>query len=219
MEDHPTSHNQWLTLSLSLPSPFSPTHSSSLVMLSQHQELAQPSKLQAARRRAKKATKKTTKTATVPQPFPWATTKRTIVHTLEHLFANKIISISGTVECKACQKQYDMQFNLQEKFHEVERFILRKIQGMHDRAPHCWMNPALSKCGLCDNTMVPMMPKRKRNINWLFLFLGQMIGCCSHYQLKYFNSHQDIISTVAKNRLVYLVYLGLNKQLKPPFDL
>ncbi|MED6134672.1 hypothetical protein PIB30_039221, partial [Stylosanthes scabra] len=200
MEDHPVNHDQWLTLSLSRPLPFPPTHSSSAAPLSQHQEPAQPRKLQTARRRAKRATKKTTKTATVPSPFPWATTKRATVHTLKYLLANKIMSISGTVECKACQKQYDMEFDLQEKFREVERFILRKIRGMHDRAPRCWMNPALPKCGLCGNTVVPVMPERKRNINWLFLFLGQMIGCCSHHQLKYFNSHQDIISTAAKNR-------------------
>ncbi|RYR51031.1 hypothetical protein Ahy_A06g026083 isoform D [Arachis hypogaea] len=48
-----------------------------------------------------------------------------------------------------------------------------------------------------------------------------MIGCCKLSQLKYFCKHADIHLTGAKDRLVYYIYLGLCKQLKPqgPFDL
>ncbi|RYR51030.1 hypothetical protein Ahy_A06g026083 isoform C [Arachis hypogaea] len=85
------------------------------------------------------------------------------------------------------------------------------------------MAPVLPNCEFCNgkNTAVPVIAAKKRNINWLFLFLGQMIGCCKLSQLKYFCKHADIHLTGAKDRLVYYIYLGLCKQLKPqgPFDL
>ncbi|KAL1351819.1 hypothetical protein HN51_015697 [Arachis hypogaea] len=217
MDDGTINNDQWLTLSLSLPSPPTPPHSSQ-----EDQKPAQPLMLPAAMtRRTKKATAKT-KTID-PPPFPWATTKLATVHTLEHLLANKISSITGTVKCRSCQKQYEMDFDLEGKFREVARFVIKKNRDTHDRAPSSWMAPVLPNCEFCNgkNTAVPVIAAKKRNINWLFLFLGQMIGCCKLSQLKYFCKHADIHLTGAKDRLVYYIYLGLCKQLKPqgPFDL
>ncbi|XP_025703622.1 uncharacterized protein [Arachis hypogaea] len=205
MDDGTINNDQWLTLSLSLPSPPTPPHSSQ-----EDQKPAQPLMLPAAMtRRTKKATAKT-KTID-PPPFPWATTKLATVHTLEHLLANKISSITGTVKCRSCQKQYEMDFDLEGKFREVARFVIKKNRDTHDRAPSSWMAPVLPNCEFCNgkNTAVPVIAAKKRNINWLFLFLGQMIGCCKLSQLKYFCKHADIHLTGAKDRcgLIYLFLL------------
>ena len=161
------------------------------------------------------------KAETIDPPFPWATTTRATVHNLEHLLAHNMKSINGTVKCKGCQEQYDIEFDLEEKFNEVARFVTRNKCNMHDRAPDAWTNPVLPTCTRCgqENSLRPVTTK-KRNTNWLFLLLGQMIGCCKLSHLKYFCKHTMNHSTAAKDRLVYLTYLGLCKQLQPqgPFD-
>jgi len=157
------------------------------------------------------------KSATVSPPFPWATSKRAVVHTLDHLLSVlKLKTISGTLECKDCKFQQDIQFDLVENFEKVTRFIEGRRNEMCDRAPDEWMNPVIPNCESCgkEKAMHPMMTK-KRNINWLFLLLGQMIGCCKLDQLKYFCKHADIHRTGAKNRLVFSTYFGLCKQLQP----
>jgi len=157
------------------------------------------------------------KSATVPPPFPWATSKRAILHTLDHLLSVlKLKTISGTLECKVCKSQQDIQFDLVENFEKVTRFIEERRNEMCDRAPGEWMNPVIPNCESCgqEKAMYPLMTK-KRNINWLFLLLSQMIGCCKLDQLKYFCKHADIHRTGAKNRLIYSTYFGLCKQLQP----
>jgi len=157
------------------------------------------------------------KSATVPPPFPWATSKRAILHTLDHMLSVlKLKTISGTLECKVCKFQQDIQFDLVENFEKVTRFIEERRNEMCDRAPGEWMNPVIPNCESCgeEKAMHPLMTK-KRNINWLFLLLGQMIGCCKLDQLKYFCKHADIHRTGAKNRLIYSTYFGLCQQLQP----
>ncbi|XP_009783149.1 uncharacterized protein [Nicotiana sylvestris] len=159
---------------------------------------------------------------TITPPYPWATTKRAIVHTLDYLISNGITVISGEVQCKKCQQQYQIQYDLQEKFKEIATFILKTKSVMRDRAPIIWMNPNLPNCKYCNqnNCVKPIISERRSSINWLFLLLGQMIGCCKLDALKYFCMHTKNHRTGAKDRLVYLTYLELCKQLDPegPFD-
>ncbi|XP_057440626.1 formin-like protein 7 [Lotus japonicus] len=153
---------------------------------------------------------------TVPPPFPWATSKRAIVHSLEHLRSQGVTEITGTVTCKRCDEQRDITFNLEEKFSEVARFIEENRFDLHDRAPAQWSNPVLPTCERCgtENSLKPVITK-KRSINWLFLLLGQMVGCCKLEQLKYFCKHAMNHRTGAKDRLLYSTYIGLCKQLHP----
>jgi len=158
-----------------------------------------------------------TKSLTVPPPFPWATSKRATVHTLDHLLSDlKLKIISGTLECKVCKFQQDIQFDLVENFKKVTRFIEERRNEMCDRAPGEWMNPMIPNCESCgkEKAMHPLITK-KRNINWLFLLLSQMIGCCKLHQLKYFCKHADINRSGGKDRLISSTYLGLCKQLQP----
>ncbi|KAM1106137.1 hypothetical protein ACFX13_003083 [Malus domestica] len=162
------------------------------------------------------------KSETVPAPFPWATTRRAMVHSLEYLHSRQIVTITGEVQCKRCERQYEMDYNLKEKFLEVGSFIAGNKSMMRDRAPSVWMNPVLPACKFCkqENSAKPIIGDKKKVINWLFLLLGQMLGCCTLEQLKYFCKHTKNHRTGAKDRVLYLTYLGLCKQLDPngPFD-
>ncbi|WCJ33887.1 hydroxyproline-rich glycoprotein family protein [Euphorbia peplus] len=172
------------------------------------------------RSNGRKITPPTDKTLT--PPFPWATNKRATVHSLEELTARKIEKITGLVQCKRCEKQYEMWFNLREKFMEVGSYIANNKEAMHDRAPSVWISPVLPTCKFCEqeNSVKPVISEKKKSINWLFLLLGQMLGCCTLDQLKYFCKHTENHRTGAKDRVLYLTYLGLCKQLQPhgPFD-
>ncbi|KAL3843472.1 hypothetical protein ACJIZ3_000875 [Penstemon smallii] len=162
------------------------------------------------------------KSATVPPPFPWATNLRATVHSLNYLLTNQINTINGDVQCKRCERQYKISFNLQEKFNDIGSYIAQNKAQMHDRAPAVWMIPAFPTCRFCEqeNSAKPVIADKKKAINWLFLLLGQMLGCCTLDQLKYFCKHTKNHRTGAKDRVLYLTYLGLCKQLNPngPFD-
>jgi hypothetical protein len=201
---------------VSLPNPITSTSNSNRKVLGAgRRQCSQPSSCPAKRRKLK--------SDTVPPPFPWTTSKRATVHTLDHLLSElKLKTISGTLQCKFCNFQQDnIQFDLVEKFKKVTEFIEENKHEMHDRAPDAWINPGLPRCVSCgkEKAMEPLITK-KRNINWLFLLLGEMIGCCKLKHLKYFCKHSDIHRTGAKDRLIYLTYLGLCKQLQPegPFN-
>ncbi|XP_044489985.1 uncharacterized protein LOC123214283 [Mangifera indica] len=159
---------------------------------------------------------------TVPALFPWSTTKRATVQSFDYLVSKNITSISGDVHCRKCEKKYKMEYDLLEKFLEVWRFIADNKSSMHDRAPNVWMNPVLPTCRFCrqENCARPVIPLKKKQMNWLFLLLGQLLGCCTLDQLKYFCKHTKNHRTGAKDRVLYLTYLGLCKQLDPtgPFD-
>ncbi|KAE9585481.1 hypothetical protein Lalb_Chr25g0289421 [Lupinus albus] len=87
---------------------------------------------------------------------------------------------------------------------------------MHDRAPESWVKHVLPTCNRCrkENSLKPVLNStKKKTIIWLFLLLGQMIGCCSLDYLKYFYKHTKNHRTRAKDLLIYLTYLDLCKQL------
>ncbi|ESR42237.1 hypothetical protein CICLE_v10012452mg [Citrus x clementina] len=156
------------------------------------------------------------KTETIPAPFPWATTRRATVHSLEYLTSHNMNKISGEVQCKRCEQKYEIEYDLHAKFMEVASFISENKYTMHDRAPAIWMNPNLPNCKFCgqSNCVKPILGKKK-SINWLFLLLGHMLGCCKLSELKYFCKHTRNHRTGAKDRVLYLTYLSLCKQLDP----
>ncbi|KAJ8767118.1 hypothetical protein K2173_013515 [Erythroxylum novogranatense] len=159
---------------------------------------------------------------TVPVLYPWATDQLARVHSLEHLRSKQIETISGLVQCKKCERKYEIGFNLEDKFAEIWNFIARNKSSMHDRAPAVWLNPVYPRCKYCnlENGVRPVMAENNKEINWLFLLLGQMLGLLTLEQLKYFCKHTKNHRTGAKDRVLYLTYLGLCKQLDPngPFD-
>ena len=148
--------------------------------------------------------------------------RRKTVHSLDYLLSIKIETTTGLVSCNRCEKQYEIGFDLRAKFEEIGAFIAENKSFMHDRAPSDWMNPVLPRCQFCkqENSAKPVIANKKQKINWLFLLLGQMLGCCTLDQLKYFCKHTKNHRTGAKDRVLYLAYLGLCKQLHPngPFD-
>ncbi|KAI4342374.1 hypothetical protein MLD38_027013 [Melastoma candidum] len=174
------------------------------------------------RRVMSSAAREMARNETIVPPFPWATDRRATIYSFESLVSRRIEVIQGTVQCKKCEKSFEIEYNLKQKFIEIGRYIADNKASMRDRAPLAWMNPALPRCKFCnqDNIAKPVLPHDKDRINWLFLLLGQMIGCCTLDQLKYFCEHTKNHRTGAKDRIVYYTYLGLCKQLDPagPFD-
>ncbi|XP_010526926.1 PREDICTED: uncharacterized protein LOC104804357 [Tarenaya hassleriana] len=156
----------------------------------------------------------------IPAPYPWATTRPAKVHAMRDLVSNGINLISGQVQCKRCEKVVTIHYNLREKFVEIFRYIVENKERLRDRAPSQWMSPRLPPCETCESGMKPVMREKKEEINWLFLLLGQMLGCCTLEQLRYFCDKSKIHRTGAKDRVLYLTYLALCKQLDPsgPFD-
>ncbi|XP_061372688.1 uncharacterized protein LOC133315133 [Gastrolobium bilobum] len=157
----------------------------------------------------------------IPPPFPWATNRKATVHSLNYLYQNQILTITGDVQCKRCDRKFGMEYNLKEKFDQVKNYISMKESTMRDRAPDVWTSPMLPTCKYCgqENSLKPIVAQRKKSINWLFLWLGQMLGCCTLDQLKYFCKHNKKHRTGAKDRVLYLTYLELFKQLDPNFVL
>nr|XP_043609754.1 uncharacterized protein LOC122581584 [Erigeron canadensis] len=153
------------------------------------------------------------KSKTIQPPFIWATEHRAHVRSLKYLIDNDINTISGDMECKRCQKVYKVEYNLEEKFKEVFEYVENNKHTFYDRAPELWTHPVLPKCEFChqENSMKPVINKKK-SINWLFLFLGQMLGCCTLEQLKYFCKHTGNHRTGAKDRVLFLTYIELCKQ-------
>ncbi|XP_073065997.1 uncharacterized protein [Primulina eburnea] len=162
------------------------------------------------------------KSLEIAPPYPWATNRRATVHSLQHLLSIQIHIITGEVQCKRCERNYEMGFDLRQKLLEIFPFIIANKSQMCDRAPAAWMNPALPPCRFCkeENCVKPIVSDKKKTVNWLFLLLGQMLGFCTLGQLKYFCKHTKKHRTGAKDRVLYLTYLGLCKQLDPdgPFD-
>ncbi|KAK6143487.1 hypothetical protein DH2020_023835 [Rehmannia glutinosa] len=163
------------------------------------------------------------KSATISPPFPWSTNRRATVHSLDYLLSNEITTITGDVKCKKCERLHTMDFELKQKFNEIGLYIAQQKPALCQRAPKTWLDPTLPGCRFCgqENSVRPVISEKKRSINWLFLLLGQMVGLCTLDQLKYFCKHTDNHRTGAKDRVLYLTYLGLCKQLCPggPFDL
>ncbi|PKI62136.1 hypothetical protein CRG98_017509 [Punica granatum] len=107
-----------------------------------------------------------------------------------------------------------MQYDLKEKFAELWEYIANNRCFMHNRAPDQWLNPALPNCRHCEQSnCVRPIPTKKKAINWLFLLLGQLLGCCKLAELKYFCKHTSNHRTGAKDRVLYSTYMGLCTQL------
>ncbi|CAH9093965.1 unnamed protein product [Cuscuta europaea] len=187
---------------------------------SSHSQLIPPR--QVRRRRNLTETPHEGKSENVPSLFPWSTNKRATIQNLSYLMSNKIFTITGDVQCKRCERTYEMGFDLREKFYEIGKFIMENKENMHDRAPDVWRNPVLPTCRFCEQekSIKPVIASSKKAINWLFLLLGQLLGCCTLEQLRYFCKHTQNHRTGAKDRILYLTYLSLCKQLDPtgPFD-
>lgn len=163
------------------------------------------------------------KNKNIEAPFPWATSKRATVHTLEYLLSHKLTTITGIVECRNCHAQREIEFDLMEKFKKVSDFILENKQELYNREMIDWMMvPMFLNCNSCwfKNCMKPVISQKKRGINWLFYLLGDMIGCCTILQLQYFCRHTQGLRYVNKDQLIYFTYFELCKQLLPegPFD-
>ncbi|PRQ43368.1 hypothetical protein RchiOBHm_Chr3g0467741 [Rosa chinensis] len=189
---------------------------------SNHEASAAGSSRSSRARRSSAQTLREGKTEDIPAPYPWATTKRAQVYSRRYLLSNGIKKISGAVQCKKCDQKYEIEYDLEQKFEEVATYVSQHKSAMRDRAPAVWMTPTLPDCKFCGQTncVKPEMDK-KRSINWLFLLLGQMLGMCKLNELKYFCKHTKNHRTGAKDRVLYLTYLGLLKQLEPngPFDI
>lgn len=177
-------------------------------------------------RRARRNPSKTPpagKSPTVQPAFPWSDENRATVRSLSYLRANQISVITGDVQCKKCELKFTMELDLEQRFREISTFIAENKVQLFQRAPKSWSSPALPSCGHCnqENCVKPEMSDKKRSINWLFLFLSQLLGCCTLEQLKYFCKHTKNHRTGAKDRVLFLAYLALCKQLDPngPYDL
>ncbi|RZC70793.1 hypothetical protein C5167_033922 [Papaver somniferum] len=156
-------------------------------------------------------------------PFEWATNRFAKIHGRDHLISKGIHTITGEVQCKKCEHRCSLEYDLQSKLLEVGSFIYHNKEDLCHRATDNWMTPRLETCPRCDqpNSLKPVMPSDKGLINWLFLLLGQMIGCCTLEQLKFYCDKNSLHRTGAKDRLIFLTYLSLCKQLDPtgPFEL
>ncbi|KAI9123809.1 hypothetical protein K1719_005109 [Acacia pycnantha] len=133
-----------------------------------------------------------------------------------HLEKNFIYTVTGTVRCNKCGKEYPVVFNIEEKLKQFESFVESKKRTMHNRAPPEWTSPQSLVCEHCTGDGVrPVIDVRKDNINWLFLFLGQMLGYCTLEQLKYFCACTQNHCTGSKDRVLYYTYREIFKQLRP----
>ncbi|XP_056690597.1 uncharacterized protein [Spinacia oleracea] len=70
---------------------------------------------------------------TIRPPFPWAKDRRAKVHSMNYLVANRINTISGEVKCNKCEQVSTLNFNLREKFQEVDNFMQTEEHDMHNR--------------------------------------------------------------------------------------
>ncbi|TVT99366.1 hypothetical protein EJB05_55254, partial [Eragrostis curvula] len=153
-------------------------------------------------------------------PFPWATDRPGRHDTLESLLRRGVTTVEGAARCKRCGARTAVAYDLASKYREVRGFVDANRHAMDDRAPDAWMFPALPDCGACGHKGVvwPEIAADKREINWLFLLLGQMLGCCTLEQLKFFCMNTGRHRTGAKNRVLYYAYIEMCNQLEPFVD-
>ncbi|EAY75455.1 hypothetical protein OsI_03356 [Oryza sativa Indica Group] len=157
--------------------------------------------------------------------FPWVTSADLpVLHcTLESMLLKGITSVEGKATCNRCRAEVPIAYDLDAKFREVRDYVAANIHIMDDRAPEHWMCPRLPDCGSCGKKacMWPQIPNEKREINWLFLFLAQMLGCCTLEGLKFFCKNTKNHYTGAKTRVLYYAYIEMCRQLDPqgPFNI
>ena len=154
-----------------------------------------------------------TKPVIIPAPYPWASSTRARVRTMTNLLSVGINTIKGDVQCERCHRQYQIEYDLQEKFNEVNA-LLSNIRT--NRPLPIWINPVMSDCRICEenNCVKPIISGKKRRINWLFLFLGQLLGFLSLSQLEYFGKHTQTNRYGSKQMHLYTTFFFLGKQLQ-----
>lgn len=155
------------------------------------------------------------KSEIITPPFPWATNRRAKIHSLKYLLQNNITTITGSVRCRSCWKDYQMELDLVDKMAEVCKFIQKNKDSMRERAPQVWLWPVFLTCEHCggEKSVVARVAHDKRDINWLFLFLSQMLGRCHDKELNYFCKRTNGYTIFRTDRLLYSVYMGLCNQL------
>ncbi|KAF2546144.1 hypothetical protein F2Q70_00021951 [Brassica cretica] len=207
------------TLSRGSSTPIQPPYAPSFDFLTPARPVA--TAVESTRRSYRSQSSRNRKDETIPPPYPWATNKRGTIQSLENLESKQITTITGDVQCKHCDKVYQISYNLREKFSQVENVFVTRKRLMRERAPTFWTNPDPMRCDLCgrDKAVKPVIAERKSQINWLFLLLGQMLGYCTLEQLKNFCKHSRSHRTGAKDRVLYLTYLGLCRMLEPNREL
>lgn len=125
------------------------------------------------------------------------------------------------LQCNICNYEYIKDVKLMNTLKDVCDIIEKKEASMHAMTPKVWMNPELKKCHLCQREYGIFEPliggTKKREINWLFLFLTQSLSCCNLGQLKYFFKHNKItiFHSEDKQRIFYATYMALYKQIVP----
>ncbi|KAI3910958.1 hypothetical protein MKW92_024106 [Papaver armeniacum] len=137
------------------------------------------------------------KNTPIVPPYVWETNQRANIHTLDYLLSRNIKHISGDLQCKKCSNVFNIEFDLEAKFMEISQYIVVHKESLRDRAPEHWMNSKLPSCGSCSQAN------------------RQMIGCSSVARLKYYCKYMENHRTGAKDRLVFLAYLGICHQLQP----
>uniref|UniRef100_A0A803P1E2 DUF7086 domain-containing protein n=1 Tax=Cannabis sativa TaxID=3483 RepID=A0A803P1E2_CANSA len=149
-------------------------------------------------------------------PYPWAKKKPGFIHSMEYLVNNKIVMIGGMVNCDKCKKSFKMELELMSHYNRLKSYIAQEKGVMNDRAPEIWLNPIRPNCIYChSDKTTPVVASKDEEINWLFLLLGQWLGICTLTHLKFFCMCTKNHRTGAKDRVLYLTYLDLCKQLTP----
>uniref|UniRef100_I1PXN5 DUF7086 domain-containing protein n=2 Tax=Oryza glaberrima TaxID=4538 RepID=I1PXN5_ORYGL len=157
-------------------------------------------------------------------PYPWATNRVAVHHSLVELSRRGIFTIKGEARCRRCDVRKEFVYDIEAKFRELEDYLRRNCMSMNDRASERWKNPIVPNCDGCgqQNCMRPVIAAEKERINWLFLLLGETLGLCTLDQLKFFCAHTNQHRTGAKDRVLYSTYLELCNQLVPgimkPFE-
>ncbi|KMZ62043.1 hydroxyproline-rich glycoprotein family protein [Zostera marina] len=162
------------------------------------------------------------KPLTIPPPFPWSGEIRATVVTVAELTRRQILSIEGQVQCKRCDVRVIINFQLNQSIGVVIRHVIEILAEGNNRAPQGWATPKFPPCPSCmhANCMKPIIAQKKRDINWLFMYLGETLGTCNLEQLKYFCKHNKMHRTGSKMHLLLYAYIGISKQLHPtgPFN-
>ncbi|RLM98007.1 hypothetical protein C2845_PM06G01220 [Panicum miliaceum] len=153
----------------------------------------------------------------VVPPYPWSTERVGVHHSLAELSRRGVEAVTGELRCKRCEDLRLVTLDARARFEDLRGYISRNVQGMDDRAPRRWKEPALPDCERCGQrgSMRPVIPADKHRINWVFLLLSEMLGVCTLEQLKYFCEHTHQHRTGAKDRVLYSTYMELCNQLLP----
>uniref|UniRef100_A0A0E0A2E1 DUF7086 domain-containing protein n=1 Tax=Oryza glumipatula TaxID=40148 RepID=A0A0E0A2E1_9ORYZ len=105
-------------------------------------------------------------------PYPWATNRVAVHHSLVELSRRGIFTIK-----RRCDVRKEFVYDIEAKFRELEDYLRRNCMSMNDRASERWKNPIVPNCDGCgqQNCMRPVIAAEKERINWLFLLLGETL--------------------------------------------